>query len=64
MSPSPHRTSTRPSRRPRAGRGVILSGEFGGTKVAYLGTERELGVVIEVFSGTPGTEKKPDANRP
>jgi methylmalonyl-CoA/ethylmalonyl-CoA epimerase len=35
------------------GNGVILSGEFGGARVAYLGTDRDLGVIIEVFSGTP-----------
>jgi methylmalonyl-CoA/ethylmalonyl-CoA epimerase len=33
--------------------GVILSGEFSGARVAYLGTDRDLGVIIEVFSGTP-----------
>ena len=32
---------------------VILSGEFSGARVAYLTTERDLGVVLEVFSGTP-----------
>jgi methylmalonyl-CoA/ethylmalonyl-CoA epimerase len=32
---------------------VILSGEFSGARVAYLATERDLGVVLEVFSGTP-----------
>jgi hypothetical protein len=35
---------------------VILSGEFSGTGVAYLATERDLGVVLEVFSGTPDDE--------
>jgi methylmalonyl-CoA/ethylmalonyl-CoA epimerase len=34
------------------GNGVILSGEFGGASVAYRGTDRDLGVVIEIFSGT------------
>jgi hypothetical protein len=33
--------------------GVILSGEFSGARVACLGTDRDLGVIIEVFSGTP-----------
>ena len=28
---------------------VILSCEFGGARVAYLATERDLGVVLEVF---------------
>ncbi|MDQ4001748.1 MAG: VOC family protein [Actinomycetota bacterium] len=35
---------------------VILSGEFSGAKVAYLATERDLGVVLEVFSGAPDDE--------
>jgi methylmalonyl-CoA/ethylmalonyl-CoA epimerase len=34
------------------GNGVILSGEFAGARVAYLETDRDLGVVIEIFSGT------------
>jgi len=32
--------------------GVILSGKFGGSTVAYLGTDRDLGVVLDMFSGT------------
>ena len=40
---------------------VILSGEFSGARVAYLATERDLGVIIEIFSGTPGAEQEPDA---
>jgi methylmalonyl-CoA/ethylmalonyl-CoA epimerase len=28
---------------------VILRGEFSGARVAYLATERDLGVVLEVF---------------
>ena len=35
---------------------VILSGEFSGARVAYLATERDLGVILEVFSGTPDEE--------
>ena len=42
------------------GNGVILSGEFAGARVAYLGTDRDLGVVIEIFSGTPGDHRQPD----
>jgi hypothetical protein len=64
MSPSPLRTSTRPLRRPTGGNGVILSGEFGGARVAYLGTDRDLGVVIEIFSGTPGDRPQPDESGP
>jgi methylmalonyl-CoA/ethylmalonyl-CoA epimerase len=30
-----------------------LGGQFEGIKVAYLGTERDLGVTLEVFSGMP-----------
>ena len=55
----------------RADRGnrVILSGEFGGGRVTYLGTDRDLWVIIEIFSGTsegrpqPG-ETGPDASAP
>jgi methylmalonyl-CoA/ethylmalonyl-CoA epimerase len=32
---------------------VPLSGEFEGVRVAYLGTERDLGVILEIFSGMP-----------
>jgi hypothetical protein len=35
---------------------VILSGEFSGARVAHLATERDLGVVLEVFSDTPDDE--------
>jgi hypothetical protein len=38
------------------GNGVVLSGEFSGISVAYLATDRELGVVTEIFSGTPGAD--------
>ena len=31
----------------------ILSGTFSGIEVDYLNTERELGVILEVFSGMP-----------
>ena len=30
-----------------------LAGQFDGIKVAYLGTQRNLGVILEVFSGLP-----------
>lgn len=38
-----------------------VSGTFSGAKVAYLPTDRDLGVTIEIFSGTPVAEGKPDA---
>jgi methylmalonyl-CoA/ethylmalonyl-CoA epimerase len=31
-----------------------LGGQFSGIKVAYLGTQATLGVMLEVFSGVPG----------
>jgi Glyoxalase/Bleomycin resistance protein/Dioxygenase superfamily len=44
--------------------GVFLSGEFGGARVAYLGTDRDLGVVIEIFSDNPGERPQPDESGP
>jgi hypothetical protein len=41
---------------------VILSGEFGAGRVAYLGTERDLGVTSEIFSGTPGDQESSGAD--
>lgn len=35
------------------GKQPILSGTFSGIEVQYLDTERELGVILEVFSGFP-----------
>ncbi|MGD0902663.1 MAG: VOC family protein [Terracidiphilus sp.] len=40
---------------------VVLSGEFEGVRVAYLGTDRDLGVIFEIFRGMPNLEQKPDA---
>ena len=34
-----------------------LGGQFEGIKVAYLGTERDLGVILEVFNGIPSGER-------
>jgi hypothetical protein len=42
---------------------VILSGEFAGARVAYLGTDRDLGVVIEISSGT-AAGGRPDESGP
>lgn len=33
--------------------GLILSGEVNGARVAFLPTERDLGVILEGFSGMP-----------
>jgi methylmalonyl-CoA/ethylmalonyl-CoA epimerase len=35
-----------------------LSGKFSGIKVAYLGTQRDLGVVIEIANGMPDEKQK------
>ena len=40
---------------------VVLSGEFEGVRVAYLDTDRDLGVILEIFSGLPNLEQKPNA---
>jgi methylmalonyl-CoA/ethylmalonyl-CoA epimerase len=34
-----------------------LGGQYEGIKVAYLGTDKTLGVLLEVFSGLPGGKK-------
>jgi methylmalonyl-CoA/ethylmalonyl-CoA epimerase len=40
-----------------SGKTLPLSGTFSGIQVAYLPTDRDLGVIIEVFSGMPGVGK-------
>jgi methylmalonyl-CoA/ethylmalonyl-CoA epimerase len=45
----------------RRGVTLPLSGSFGGVEVAYLPTDRDLGVILEVFSSMPGDDSKPDA---
>jgi len=37
----------------KRGNKLVLSGTFSGTKVAYLPTNSELGVFIEIYSGNP-----------
>src|SRR5438034_9222971 len=46
------------------GEDLVLSGEFSGIRLAYLATDRELGVITEIFSGTPSADVKPDATYP
>jgi hypothetical protein len=46
------------------GHEVILGGEYNGLSFAYLSTDRDLGVITEIFSGAPGVEQKPDATYP
>jgi methylmalonyl-CoA/ethylmalonyl-CoA epimerase len=43
------------------GKTLPLSGTFAGVNVAYLPTDRDLGVILEVFSGTPGADHESDA---
>ena len=45
----------------KRGNTLVLSGTFSGAKVAYLPTDRDLGVITEIFSGMPDTEQEPDA---
>ncbi len=40
--------------------GLMLRCEHSGIDIAYLDTQRDLGVVLEVFSGMPDTEQEPD----
>ena len=40
----------------------ILSGTFSGVEVHYLSTERDLGVILEVFSGLPDGIPEPGAS--
>lgn len=48
----------------RRGKKLILSGTFSGIKVAYLPTERDLGVVIEIASGAPDpTSRSPKTRK-
>ena len=37
-----------------------LSGSFTGIDVAYLPTDRDLGVILEIFSGFPGADSESD----
>jgi methylmalonyl-CoA/ethylmalonyl-CoA epimerase len=45
----------------RRGHTLPLSGSFTGIEVAYLPTDRDLGVLLEVFKGMPGAEQETDA---
>jgi methylmalonyl-CoA/ethylmalonyl-CoA epimerase len=46
------------------GRDVLLGGEYNGVNFSYLSTERDLGVITEIFDAPPGLEQKPDAVYP
>jgi methylmalonyl-CoA/ethylmalonyl-CoA epimerase len=45
----------------KRGNELPLSCAFGDIKIAYLPTEGDLGVIIEVFSGMPSAERVQDA---
>ena len=45
----------------KKGHEAVLSGTFNGVRVAYLPTEQDLGVIVEIFSRDPAPEQKPDA---
>src|SRR5262245_3952574 len=46
------------------GNGVVLGGLYNGIRFAYLATDRDLGVITEIFSGQPGADQEPDAVYP
>lgn len=43
------------------GNELVLSGTFGGIRVAYLATDRDLGVITEIYSVPPSGEPTADA---
>src|ERR671916_1413391 len=43
--------------------GLMLRCKHSGIDIAYLDTQRDLGVIIEIASGMPGDRELPDANR-
>jgi Glyoxalase/Bleomycin resistance protein/Dioxygenase superfamily len=43
------------------GREAVLSGTFSGFRVAYLPTEHDLGVIVEIFSDDRTPQQKTDA---
>jgi hypothetical protein len=64
-SPSLHRALTRPSpRRQKRGDELVLSGTFSGYRVAYLATDRDLGVIAEIFSPPADADTTADATSP
>ena len=46
------------------GNGVLLGGDYRGVSFAYLATDRDIGVITEIFSGAPGEGQQPDATYP
>jgi len=46
------------------GHEVLLGGTYNGVSFAYLSTDRDLGVVTEIFDGAPGRDQEPDSVYP
>jgi len=46
------------------GQEVLLGGTYNGVTFAYLSTDRDLGVVTEIFDGSPGEGQAPDRTYP
>jgi hypothetical protein len=46
------------------GHEVVFGGEYRGVRFAYLSTDRDLGVITEIFAAPPGLEQMPDAVYP
>jgi methylmalonyl-CoA/ethylmalonyl-CoA epimerase len=46
------------------GNELVLSGTFSGYRVAYLATDRDLGVIAEIFSPPAVADATPDATSP
>src|SRR5438876_12443672 len=46
------------------GNELVLSGTFSGYRVAYLATDRDLGVIAEIFNPPADADTTPDATSP
>src|SRR6266511_3983843 len=46
------------------GNELVLSGTFSGYRVAYLATDRDLGVIAEIFNRPADADATPDATSP
>ena len=46
------------------GHSVLMGGLYNGVKFAYLSTDRDLGVITEIFDWPPGHTQEPDAVYP
>lgn len=48
----------------RKGHSVLQGGLYNGVKFAYVSTDRDLGVITEIFDWPPGLKQEPDAVYP